>query len=439
MTFDELKVFLCAHQQCSRNVVYTIPVPLSDSKMQEASSIADLAKVVTSMVACTAFPGSQQFQYIESSCVVEFMLRHGFLVPSENHSNEYQLTHKGLDGIVMYAEYRMGKPLAEIEMPKDDDTDETIPVHTLLQILEDDGWIWKRLPKGKRSIHDENSEWSYRIGCVEKVWRTNSTSVPSSYLRCLIQADDLKADHGITHIPHGCSAAFYTALLEGKITSQTRGAKSLVPDQITSEMEIDYPSSGILPHTENHSNKGKGKGKQLSINPLVAQQSKNSSQFDSGVHRQGFHTSDNESDGAIRDNEVHSVDVLLSLFQDPPHSLPAESSFRNEVPVGTSVAAPEKMQLAPLPAPDETPPPASPEQRLRDPGEVVRLDEGAEAASQDRIREQAAEPPKPSGAAKLKQERGLRKRLFFVHGQSPCKSGWCMELASKLPLSRKER
>lgn len=78
--------------------------------------------------------------------------------------------------------------------------------HQLLQQLEDQGFQWKQLTK-KESI-------TYEVG-QEKTWGTRGQEVFPELLQCLLCANDLKAQFGITQIPCGRSRQVYVDLLQG--------------------------------------------------------------------------------------------------------------------------------------------------------------------------------------------------------------------------------
>ena len=54
----------------------------------------------------------------------------------------------------------------------------------------------------------------YEVGGA-KIWRTRSTNAHKDYLRCLLQAKDLRDKYGLQRVPHGAASETYCKLLNG--------------------------------------------------------------------------------------------------------------------------------------------------------------------------------------------------------------------------------
>ena len=82
-------------------------------------------------------------------------------------------------------------------------------IHDLLNELESAGFQWRRL-KPKEILF-------YEIG-KEKVWGTRGVTICKEFLHCLVKADFLHTQFGLTRIPCVANKSTYEAILEGKKT-----------------------------------------------------------------------------------------------------------------------------------------------------------------------------------------------------------------------------
>ena len=203
---------------------FSLPVSGALASDLERCSVDLLSDIATHMVTANAFPGSDSWHVLPVSDEVRLLCEAHFIVlqipeprSACNPEGSYQLSQAGLAALRMYASFSAFKPVARLthdalQLPEPS-------THELLQLMEDQGWVWQRLPS-KRKRDGQVEALAYDIGTGAKVFHTSGLSVAPAYLNCLLSAEDLKAKYGIQRIPHGHKTACYIGLLEGKLPTE---------------------------------------------------------------------------------------------------------------------------------------------------------------------------------------------------------------------------
>ena len=203
---------------------FSLPVSGALASDLERCSVDLLSDIATHMVTANAFPGSDSWHVLPVSDEVRLLCEAHFIVQQTpeprsacNPEGSYQLSQAGLAALRMYASFSAFKPVARLthdalQLPEPS-------THELLQLMEDQGWVWQRLPS-KRKRDGQVEALAYDIGTGAKVFHTSGLSVAPAYLNCLLSAEDLKAKYGIQRIPHGHKTACYIGLLEGKLPTE---------------------------------------------------------------------------------------------------------------------------------------------------------------------------------------------------------------------------
>eukprot|EP00438_Fugacium_kawagutii_P029725 Skav214780 [mRNA] locus=scaffold1820:422:5230:- [translate_table: standard] len=79
----------------------------------------------------------------------------------------------------------------------------------LMVMMSQQGWVWSPLPQ---KVSDRQN-LVYKLG--EPLMWYSGKVVHNSYLRCLLEAERLKTQHGVQEVPHGRAAEVYDLLLTG--------------------------------------------------------------------------------------------------------------------------------------------------------------------------------------------------------------------------------
>ncbi|CAE7555177.1 unnamed protein product [Symbiodinium sp. KB8] len=203
---------------------FSLPVSGALAGDLERGSVQMLSDIATCMVTANSFPGSDCWRVLPASDEVRLLCEVGFIVQKApepgnggNPEGSYQLGHAGLEALRMYASFSDFEPVARLthdalQLPEPS-------AHELLQLMEDQGWVWQRFPS-KRKRDAQAEALAYDIGTGAKIFHTSTLSVAPAYLKCLLSAEELKAKYGIQRIPHGHKTACYIGLLEGKLPSE---------------------------------------------------------------------------------------------------------------------------------------------------------------------------------------------------------------------------
>jgi hypothetical protein len=159
------------------------------------------------------------------------LIHQGFITSSSNDGDgRFQLTQAGVSNLLLFRLYNAPSPVSKFLFRDADPT-----THMMIQMLEDQGWVWQILPSPKKRKVEHDA---YIIG-AEKIWRTSSLTVHRAYLQCLLEADNLRSEHGIHAIPHGCTQSVYSDLLKGVQPSPVTKAPRFT-------LEDDLPQTQLL-------------------------------------------------------------------------------------------------------------------------------------------------------------------------------------------------
>ena len=154
-----------------------------------------------------AFPGGQGRVLARSNLdllVFESLTAKGFVQPHDE--GMWSLTADGLN----HMQYLHRLSESRVLVSPRDIPKKQLSTFELLMLLRRDGWSWRRLPT-KPSVH-----LRYMIGEGEMLWFTGGLTVSHAYVSCLVLAEQLLADHGVSFIPHGASDEVYEAILQGR-------------------------------------------------------------------------------------------------------------------------------------------------------------------------------------------------------------------------------
>ena len=222
---------------------FFLPASVQDKLEAFQCSNEQVARVATGLVRSNAYPGSDSWLSILASdelallCEAGFISQRGHAHGSGNeHEHSYQLSHQGLSELRMYASFADFAPVAQqrhdaLQLPSPS-------THELLQLLEEESWVWQRLPQ-KRKREGHGHMLAYEIGRSEKVFHTSGLTVASECLKCLLSSQDLQLRYGIQRIPHGRPLACYVDLLEGKVPADV----PLPPPRLA--LEFDLSQRGV--------------------------------------------------------------------------------------------------------------------------------------------------------------------------------------------------
>ncbi|CAE7317760.1 unnamed protein product [Symbiodinium sp. CCMP2592] len=155
----------------------------------------------------------------------------------------WQLTQKALQSMEFFRELSHPTCFADPgEKPLSD-----MSTLELVFVLQSKSWTWSKLPAKK--VDRDQLEF---VPGKALVWRTVGVTVPASYMRCLLDADRLQTQHGISAIPHGLSTDVYEQIFLGvqpaeairAIQDQRRKRKREIQDPGRLQIDVEIGEVG---------------------------------------------------------------------------------------------------------------------------------------------------------------------------------------------------
>eukprot|EP00435_Cladocopium_sp_Y103_P052648 s381_g16.t1 len=142
------------------------------------------------------------------------------------------LTEASLSHVQLCRRYALGLP---VHRALQSHTGMDPTVHDMLCRLEDAGFTWRAV-KPKEAL-------AYVVG-EDKIWGTRGKQVHLENLQCLLQAESLRDQYGITKIPCCQKRSVYVDLLQGKevVEELARPCLQLVDDLHASIQDAPVPS-----------------------------------------------------------------------------------------------------------------------------------------------------------------------------------------------------